>query len=178
MMSKKLLVTIILLAAASLLGGCAQLQPPALPSATGAFRVTGLLHYSQALLQADPASRLAILNGAKSAYSARQTPTTTAHLALAYGQPGYKGYAPENGWRYAHKALSIASDDFWGRQATTFLQQFAQLCADNDSVHDQLDTAQQYQQRLNIELTKLHQELAAANAKLQALTRIESKLKP
>lgn len=178
MISKLLLPTVLLLAVAMLLGGCAQQQPPAPQPAMHDSPITGLLYYSRALLQADSSARMVMLGAAKNAYNVQQTPTTAAQLALAYGQPGYKGYAPENGWRYAHKALTLAPADFWGAQATTYLQQFAQLCTDNDTIRNQLDTAQQRQQQLDIELAQLRQQLATANAKLQALTHIESKLNP
>src|SRR5699024_1904032 len=92
------------LAALAVLPGCAQLQSVDTVSASD-FPVTGLLYYSRALLMADATGRAALLDGAKQAYAEQPDAIATARLALAYGQPGYTGYAPENGWRYAHKAL-------------------------------------------------------------------------
>lgn len=174
---KTRLLTTMLLTIALLQAGCVRQQPPVINVSASDSPVSRLLHYSRALLAAEPARRMAMLSSANSAYARQQTPETAARLALAYGQPGYKGYAPENGWRYAQKALHV-EDDFWGPAATTFLQQFEQLCADNDAVRDRLDATQQKQQDIDAELAQLRKQLSAANAKLQALTRIESKLNP
>jgi len=164
------------LAALAVLPGCAQLQSVDTVSASD-FPVTGLLYYSRALLMADATGRAALLDGAKQAYAEQPDAIATARLALAYGQPGYTGYAPENGWRYAHKALQ-AEDQAWGPAAKAFLQQFEQLCKDNHDIRKHLKKARKSQHHSTAQIADLRKQLAAANAKLQALTRIESKLNP
>lgn len=132
--------------------------------------ISMLLSYSHALLEASPSARLAMLKAAEDAYAQHQSAVTAARLALAYGQPGYTRYAPENAWRYARKALAIGAGH-WGSAATTYLRQFAALSADNDAVRDRLQRAGTRKQQLERQLTKARQ-------KLRALTRIETKLNP
>src|SRR5699024_2781759 len=90
------------------------------------LQTEALLLYSQSLLQADSPRRMAMLNIARAAYERNPLPMNVARLALAYGQPGYKGYAPENGWRYADKALTHDNAD-WAPTAAAYLRQFAML---------------------------------------------------
>src|SRR5690625_1220786 len=118
-----------------LLGGCAVAQRNAeSAAATPAYR---LLFYSRALRQATPAQRMAMLGDARDHYARQPSALAAARLGLAYGQPGYKGYAPENGWRYTRKALAMDSD-YWDTAATAFLRQFFTLSADNARIRKQL----------------------------------------
>lgn len=154
-----------------LLSGCSLLRPVSETADTMDLTpVTRLLFYSRALVRASPSGRLAILKAAQTAYANHPTAATAARLALAYGQPGQKGYAPENGWRYARKALALGKAH-WGPAATAYLQQFAALCADNAQVRDQLERLRENNERIK-------RQLAKARQKLHALTRIELKLKP
>lgn len=153
--------------------------------------VTRLLLYSRRLMQASPSGRLALLETAKSAYQRQPNPANAARLALAYGQPNYKGYAPENGWRYVQNALA-ADDGYWGPAAVAYLRQFAALCVDNDHVRAQLDKATKQIESTRQQLTRTRRaltrsrgalthtqrELTRTQRKLHALTRIETQLKP
>lgn len=127
-----------------------------------------LLRYSQALTSASPTERLDMLDEARAAYEQHESPQSVARLALAYGQPGHRGYAPANGERYAEKALAVG-DGYWSKAATAYLQQFAMLCADNTEVRHVLDAEREHAQTLK-------QQLAQARKKLRAITEIETEL--
>lgn len=176
-MNKKLLTaTIVVILVTTLQSGCARLLPaPAIES--NEVPVTRLLFYSRALSMASPSGRLAMLASAKDTYAEDPAPEAAARLALAYGHPGYKGYAPENCRRYTQKALAD-ENEYWGPAAIAFLHQFSALCADNDQVRDRLDETREKQQDVAQQLSQLQQALAQAKRKLQALTQIETKLSP
>jgi len=129
------------------------------------LQTEALLLYSQSLLQADSPRRMAMLNIARAAYERNPLPMNVARLALAYGQPGYKGYAPENGWRYADKALTHDNAD-WAPTAAAYLRQFAMLSKENSNVHQML--ANERKQR-----EALEEQLAEATRKLHSITLIE-----
>lgn len=173
---KRIIIVVALVTMMLMLSGCAILRPT--PSiSVSELPVMRLLYYTRALQMASPSGRMAMLANARAAYAEHATAENVARLALAYGQPGYKGYAPENGWRYAQKAL--ANDDkYWGPAAVAFLHQFSALCADNDEVRSQLDVARQNKHETMQQLTQLKKLLTQTQRKLQALTRIESKLNP
>lgn len=186
-MRTKVLVIAALLALAGILQtGCApqqqivdgyRIEGP-VPANDGSERpITRLLFYSRALIQASPTGRLALLESAKTAYAQNPSPATAARLALAYGQPNYKGYAPENGWRYANTALT-SGNDYWRPAAVAYLRQFSALCADNDHVRGQLEAASQQTETTRQQLVQAWQALSRAQRKLHALTQIETQLKP
>src|SRR5699024_6550255 len=179
----KYLLTISIIALClPLLGGCAVAQHNTESTAsTPAYR---LLFYSRVLRQATPAQRMAMLGNARDHYARQPSALAAARLGLAYGQPGYKGYAPENGWRYTHKALVLGSD-YWDAAATAFLRQFIALSADNAEVRKQLAQNQaqdkalrQQLQDLRLRERALGRQLSHAQRKLHALSRVEGELKP
>jgi len=179
----KYLLTISIIALClPLLGGCAIAQHNTESTAsTPAYR---LLFYSRALRQATPAQRMAMLGNARDHYARQPSALAAARLGLAYGQPGYKGYAPENGWRYTHKALTMDSD-YWDPAAIAFLRQFFTLSADNANVRkllaqnqDQAEALSQQLHAMRLREQALNRQLSHAQQKLHALTRVESELKP
>lgn len=150
----------------SLLAGCTLLQPRT--DTTAVRPADQLLFYSRALLMAAPQGRLAMLETARDAYAHQPTAITTAHLALAYGQPGYDGYAPDKAADYAQQALA-AGADYWGAAANAFLRHFAALTSANSKARTASDATQQ-------DMAKLRRALAQAKHKLEALTQIETEL--
>lgn len=157
---------------ASLLSACTLMQRPVDTSLSPA---TQLLFYSRALVRAPRQGRLAMLETAKNIYADAPTPANGARLALAYGQPDYKGYAPDQAAQHANKALAEGGD-YWGAAASAFLAHFAALTADNSSTRKQLRQAQAHNDDLKQQLAALRQALADAQDKLNALTRIETEL--
>lgn len=178
-MNHKLSTALLIALACILQSGCATLRhdaqpPPDHPEHTAATR---LLLYSRSLLQASPDERMNMLAAAKQAYHAQHTAAAAARLALTYGQPDYAGYAPAKARHYARKALDMGPAH-WGSAATTYLRQFAALCAESADVREQLAelrnelaAARQQQQALQSKLKKAHQ-------KIKALTRLEAELEP
>lgn len=167
----------------ALLSGCATCWPGA-DTAGGPTPAYKLLFYSRALIQATPTQRLAMLENARERYAKQPSAITAARLGLAYGQPGYKGYAPENGWRYSQKALAMDAA-YWDPAATAFLRQIIALSVDNAEVRKQLAQAQEQTKTSTQQLAdtrqrnhRLGRQLAQARHKLRALTRIETELQP
>lgn len=157
--------------ASVLISGCAMLHPaPTTNTHTELAPITKLLFYSRALLNASPAERMAMLTTAKDSYKTHTTAANAARLAMAYGLPGYKGYAPAKAQHYAQKALELGQTH-WRAAATTYLKQFAALCADSANVRKKLANAREQRR-------KIKQQLAHARDKIHALTRLEAELKP
>lgn len=156
---------VLLIVIASLVSGCTLMQPP---TDTTVRPVDQLLFYSRALAEAAPSGRLAMLASARDAHAQNPTPATAARLALAYGQPGYKGYAPDHAARYAEQALAEGAD-YWGLAAAAFLRHVAALSAAQSKAHATNGDMQQ-------EVAELRQALTDAQRKLEALTRVESEL--
>lgn len=163
---KLIAATLIILACAAQ-SGCAILRPTtsSQPELSPAAK---LLFYNRALLRASPSGRYTMLVTARNAFQEHSTAAKAARLALAYGQPGFKGYSPENGRQYAQKALTLNAE-LWGPAATAYLKQFAALCADNAHVRNQLDNAHEQNRHIK-------QQLSQTRQKIQALTRLESEL--
>lgn len=163
----------LLTAACVIQAGCA-VQPEPDPAPTATIRpvqidpALELLHYTRALVAASPDKRLEMLAEARAAYERHQSPESIARLALAYGQPGHRGYAPENGARYARKALA-AGEAYWSEEAAAYLRQFAILSADNVDVRHSLTAERQQGDALEAQLTR-------AQEKLRAITKIETRL--
>lgn len=150
---------------------CALRRPmPQTDTTANIAPTTQLLFYSKALRLATPAQRQAMLASARERYARQPTAAAAARLALAYGQPGHQGYAPENCWRYAHKAL-LLDTAHWDPAATAYLKQIKTLCTDNAEVRDTLTA-------LRKKYRHSHQQLTQAREKLQALTQLETELAP
>lgn len=162
----------------SLASGCALRHDTAPdPIAPTIPPLTQLLFYSKALQQASPVARVSMLNNARRRYEQHPSAANGARLALAYGQPRQKGYAPENCWRYAHQAVA-AAPHHWGAAATAYLHQVQALCRDNDNIREQLHKLRKQLHALNKKARQQRQALARAQAKLQALTELGTRLTP
>ncbi len=137
-------------------------QPPRIDSALG------LLVYTQALGTASPAERVRMLADARAAAKRNESPKNLARLALVYGQPGYTGYTPAYGERYAKEALTVG-ENYWSDNAAAYLKQYAALCADNDQVRQTLAAERE-------RVDTLGDRLLGAHKKLRAITEIETEI--
>ncbi len=164
----------LLLAAGLSLAGCvvpADKPVPAPAAATQPPRIDPaleLLRYTHTVGAASPAERVQMLADARAAAQRLQSPENLARLALTYGQPGYTGYAPANGERYAKKALATG-ENYWSDNAAAYLKQYAELCADNDQVRQALAAERKTADTLG-------DRLAQARQKLRAITDIETEI--
>ena len=137
--------------------------------------VVGLLEYSDMLDRADPEVRQKAVRQMRRAARAQPTAVNYARLSIALGTPHQRLYTPGEAARYARKALATTPND-WDRISRRFLTDQARHLDRIGSLTTNHDSTSPAPPSDRARIAELEQELAAARAKISALSNIESQI--
>ena len=137
--------------------------------------VAGLLEYSDMLNRSSQDVRQRAVRQMRRAARAHPTAATYARLSIALGTPRQRLYTPDEAARYARKALATTPND-WDRISRRFLIDQARHMDRISSKAARHDNVSPAPARDRARIAELEQELAAARAKISALSNIESQI--
>ena len=137
--------------------------------------VVGLLEYSDMLDRATPEVRQKAVRQMRRGVRARPTAANYARLSIALGMPRQRLYTPDEAARYARKALATTPND-WDRISRRFLIDQARHMDRISSKAARHDNVSPAPARDRARIADLEQALAAARAKISALSNIERQI--
>lgn len=154
-----------------LLAGCAHAphrptSPAPVPVDAGDSQALNLLTYARRLAETTPAGRRQAVIAARRQMHRTPGAVTYAYLALALARPHQRLYTPDEAARYARLALA-ADDAHWSATARLYLSDTARLLEQATTPAGKSES---------VHVAALEKALAAARAKLAALSNIEDQL--
>ena len=137
--------------------------------------VVGLLEYSDMLDRATPEVRQKAVRQMRRGARAHPTAANYARLSIALGMPRQRLYTPDEAARYARKALATTPND-WDRISRRFLIDQAHHMDRIAGRTTGRGNASPTSSNARARVAELERALAAARAKISALSDIESQI--
>ncbi|MBH03189.1 MAG: hypothetical protein CMP08_03555 [Xanthomonadales bacterium] len=137
--------------------------------------VAGLLEYSDMLNRSSQDVRQRAVRQMRRAARAHPTAATYARLSIALGTPRQRLYTPDEAARYARKALAATPND-WDRISRRFLIDQAHHMDRIAGRTTGRGNASPTSSNARARVAELERALAAARAKISALSDIESQI--